>query len=180
MLAPKQRLLNLLLPALLAGGAIVAVASLAGIAAPPRAATLVGSFDSIDNLAAWDENGQAARLQAGSLPAPPFTIEAQARPVGSEAEWGLWIDTGAALADFIIDHEGYFFTEAGDWQPFIHLRAGLNRLYLHVNENRQATLRLNGEIAWQGELIFTDHAAWGILLRQGMTLEAFEVSLRAG
>jgi len=87
------------------------------------------------------------------LPAPPFTLEVTAQLAASSdpaASWGLQFDSST----FGIILNGYRFMAVlpGDLTPFIHVRGTgeANKLTVDVDNQNQATLRVNDEIAWHG------------------------------
>ncbi|MFO7322726.1 MAG: hypothetical protein DIU68_013425 [Chloroflexota bacterium] len=165
--------------ALLAGSLILIAVSIAGVANPPQAATVMLSIRELAGLSRLDERAGIARYGAGPLPSPPYTIEAQMLPAGPAPVWGLWLGAAAAPVYILLDNESYFSIGLNDWRPFLHLRSGLNRVYLHVDRSGNATLRLNGEIAWQGQLIGSAPAEWGVALGAETYPTDFHLVLRA-
>ncbi len=133
------------------GGAALAAALAFGLADPPRAAIL-----SLDTTAPASSN---------PLPAPPYTLEVTATSGGpADSAWGIWLgaDEDSAL-NFLIDRQGYLSVEHGserDWKQFIHLKPQTNVLYLNVDASGATTFRINGEIAWRGEI--PSAANWGL------------------
>lgn len=131
-----------------------------GAADPPRAARLVSEV--------WA--GSIAAVPTIVLDGPPTTIEAVvvfATPVTAEAQWGLTLTrVGRDVMCVSVDSQGFFTLTPylSDTTFFIHLKRGEqpNEIYLHLEADGMATLRLNREIAWQGRI---DGPLTGIVAR---------------
>lgn len=124
------------------GGLILIVLLALGLADPPRAGSLRWRVASPDEM------------PDSSLP-PAFTLELQARSAGpAESAWGIRLDGAAEPLTILIDNEGYLSVSPDDlphWAEFPHIHPpDDNLLYIHIDHNGAATLRINHEIAWQG------------------------------
>lgn len=130
----------------LSGGALLALALAAGAADPPLAGprTLV-----------------TARFERGEyeLPAPPYTLEVEgifpaAAPLEAHLRLDFFNPGEPPQHSLIVYSDGYFalLPYVPDPVSFIHVRRERNRVYLYVEPDGAATLRLNQEIAWQGKL----------------------------
>jgi hypothetical protein len=124
--------------ALVVGGFILTALLALGMADPPR----IGSLQ-------W----QADSPPEGPMPLPTaFTLELTARNDGpADSAWGIQFEQSLTI---LIDNQGYVSVSADGvlhWAEFPHIRPNAsNQLYLHVEANGAATLRINHEIAWVG------------------------------
>ncbi len=167
---PRQwRQAVLLLLLVITGGGALAIMLALGLADPPRAGPLVWETTSMD--VGWplvkDLGGsprlwlKRARAETRSL---PFTIEIEANVLntGSSA-WGLWIETRRDDALFLVGYGDYISVGSSlDWRNFIHVQPEINHLYLNVEPDGMTTFRVNGEVAWHGQLDFPDTPSWGL------------------
>jgi hypothetical protein len=137
-----------------------------GYANPIRGGDLILELEQPVLASAHISNGMEFS-EVDALPPPPFTIEVSAA-FTTNAEWGIWLGSGASLPQwrFLIDRDGYIATGAStdsEWQQFIHAQPDTNLLYLHVSHENVATFRVNEEIAWIGLLIIEQGAEWGLV-----------------
>ncbi|MBI5669276.1 MAG: hypothetical protein HZC41_14830 [Chloroflexi bacterium] len=158
-----------LLALVIVSGAALAVALALGLADPPRAGSLAWETTSMDVSWPLDKDlGGNPRLWVLRAPveahAPPFTIEIEATVLNLESSaWGLWVETRHAEYLFLVGYEDYVSTGTMlDWRNFIHIRPDTNQLYLHIEQNGMTTFRVNGEIAWRGQLDLPDTPLWGL------------------
>lgn len=175
----KWRIAMTLLALVVGGGLLLTILLALGLADPPRAGALLWQGVPDDS---WMPEAMAPATFADAaiqrapvdVPAPPFTLEMAARNTGSaDSAWGIWLRVSPALAggaDEVltvwIRREGYLSVGSvpqPDWAGFIHIRPDDNRLYLYVEADGGATLRINGESAWRGALI--PAGAWGVITR---------------
>ncbi len=160
------------------------VALALGAADPPRAGARQWHTDS---TAAWPllrQHGDTLLYDApAQLPTLPFTLELSVLNSGApDSAWGIWLQTESRQLAILVSSEGYFSVSEDDrprWQQFIHLRPGAaNRLYLHhAAPDEPAVLRLNDEIAWQGDLGLSPSGRWGLLTFRQPQLSEQAVSL---
>ena len=130
--------------------AVIVLAS--GAADPPRAGPLAREKGPIPEI--YIPARSAFTLDNSvQLPAPPFTLEVTAQLAANSdpaTSWGLQFDSPT----FGIILNGYRFMAVlpGDLTPFIHVRGigEANKLTVDVDNQNQATLRVNDEIAWRG------------------------------
>lgn len=144
------RLLWAALAAVVIGGSAIAAVLAFGAADPPRAGPLYTEFTS---------SGPQKITVGGKirLPPPPYTLEITAElPPNSDglAWWG--VNFGGGKLAISLSADAYFTMPPviPDWQSFFHIQppGKTNRLYLNVHSSGRATLRFNGEIAWEGTL----------------------------
>lgn len=141
------------------GGFTLSILLALGLADPPRAGTLQWRVESpVD----WTETQTQSEDWTFS-PAPvqlptAFTLELTATNHGaSNSAWGIQVFDAKATQTILIDNQGYFSVSSNAeqpyWRAFIHIRpAAANKLYLHVEPDQQATLRINDEVAWEGRI----------------------------
>jgi hypothetical protein len=167
---PPRRLFSLArltLLLLILGGALLALILAAGAADPPLAGPpryTAGPFPAV-------EVGPDTILdQHYPLPDPPYTLQVSALfSAGSDplAWWSLTFDSGAAIK---ITSDAYFSLPPllPDSISFFHIRpvGQTNEIYLNVEPSGAATLRIDREIAWQGN--FPSSHAWGIRAGSGV------------
>lgn len=155
---------------LLSIGAAAALLLAAGAANPPYAGPLRWHAASPAGWASLPASAGPARLEAPAAPPGlPFTLEISARAASSSGFWGVWLDTPGAVWQALVSADGYLSvgTDAGpQWFEFMHLLpAAPNRLYLHVDGDGGAVLRVNDEIAWTGALAAP--LRWGVVSAGG-------------
>ena len=136
------------------GGLLLVLVLAAGVADPPRAGPL-----------AWQAG--PLTLESGGapykilLPSRPFTLEITATLQGDPtADWGVDLSARYGIA-----LNGYRFLRIphpdSDFQPFIHVRDGRNKITLYVPANEPVTMRVNDEIAWKGPVpVLASVPAW--------------------
>lgn len=155
----------IVLAVLIIGGGILIVLLASGMADPPRAGLLQWSIATADDWPLIQESADFRLYHAPTaLPNLPFTLELTANNEGElDSGWGLWIGSWSIL----ISREGYFSISGDEkphWAEFIHIRqSGDNKLYLDIQQNGTATLRINDEIAWTGDISISEDAAWGVV-----------------
>lgn len=149
---------------LLLGGAALAVALSAGLADPPTAGKLLMPIPTMQLTIPPNQQSQQPLALPASL-FPPYTIILTAQfdtPRDPDAQWGIQLCTTEVQADcdkagilLLLTSDGFFnlYPFAPDTTRFIHLNGGdhPNEIYLNVEANGHATLRLNHEIAWEGQ-----------------------------
>lgn len=155
----------------------------AGAANPPYAGPEHWNVNTIN-----DWNVETARSDwrywraPRELPAVPWTLELSANHLGHPGSaWGFWLAQRNQRWSFLVNNEGYLFFGSSDeprWAEFIHVRrGGMNRLYLDVNDDGSATLRINDEIAWVGKLD-VGHI-WGVVEFREPQLSSWSLRLFA-
>lgn len=160
-------------------GAALAFILAAGAADPPRAGPLSFGFGPLPPVEAAP--GAVIRLPRRlALPTPPYTLEVEARlEAGSDplGWWGVAFDNGAQIT---VMADAYFALPPliPESQPFFHIRppGEANRLYVHVLPDGAATLRLNSEIAWEGNF---PPARSAVIRAGGMTESVRLIVIRA-
>ena len=162
----KWRLALLMLMFTVIGGAGVVILLALGLADPPRAGSLVWRSDSDQDWQPYREIDEAALYNAPiRLPEAPFTLELQASNQGaSDSAWGIWIRTTDGIRIIVVSREGYLSISSDErphWAGFIHIGSETNKLYLNVESDHYATLRINDEIGWTGRLVTTNE--WGVV-----------------
>ncbi len=135
-------------------GVIVLVVLAGGAADPPRAGSLVWSAGPLPGTPLPTHYTIPAALSL------PYTLEIEAQFSTDSDANALWEivfeNSGNSAPQFAIvlrDHRFFAIPPLQpDSIPFIHIRpAGEpNKLALDVEADRQATLRINDEIAWRG------------------------------
>lgn len=104
-----------------------------------------------------------AFFTAAPLDSRPVLVEAQAAPDGA---WGLWVGPDAASAQvLLVEPQGYISAQLPeDWQPFIHVHSGSNRISAQVT---------TGGIVWRvnDEIVVTT-ATSGPPLRVGVIIQS--------
>ncbi|MBK8026261.1 MAG: hypothetical protein IPK19_33945 [Chloroflexi bacterium] len=148
---------------------ILAFALVAGAANPPVAPRQIYNADSLPQFSAPDREGLRWVALTTTGIKPPFTLQTEATFSEAGRFWGFWLEGTdyAKPLKFVIHPEGsYSLSNAAlpDWHPFIHIRSERNRLYLHVELDGSATLRLNEELVtrfgagtsetWQAGIVF--------------------------
>jgi hypothetical protein len=92
------------------------------------------------------------------LQTAPYAFEIAASNTGEfESAWGVQIGEFTAL----ITSDGYLSTTQDgtrDWRQFRHIRSGRSALCMVIAADQQATLYINREVAWRGQL--ADVNAW--------------------
>jgi hypothetical protein len=161
----RWRIILIGLAALVIGGVILMLLLAGGLADPPRVGSLRWQVDAPGNWPITAINAEI-RYQQAPVPLPDsFTLELSAQNSGlDDSAWGIWLDQAHQSFIILVDNQGYYAITADqpDWAQFRHIRRdAINSLYLHVQSDGTATLRINNEIAWEGPL---DAAAWGIAL----------------
>ncbi len=167
---PRHWRLSLaLLLLVIVGGIVLAVALALGLADPPRAGALVWETTSMD--VGWPlvkDLGGSPRLwlkrTRAETRSPPFTIEIEADVSNTDSSaWGLWVETQRDDVLFLVGYGDYISTGSSlDWRNFIHVQPRINHLYLNIEPDGMTTFRVNGEIAWRGQLDFPDTPSWGL------------------
>jgi hypothetical protein len=155
------------------GVLVLALVLASGAADPPIAGSLVLEVNDTSGWAEISNTAEIRLLQSPeALSSLPFTLQLSARNGGApDSAWGIWLETETGRQIVLIDNQGYHSvsdTPRPHWIEFIHLRTGRNTLYLNVDQNGAATLRLNREVAWTGKL--SPRNAWGIATYRGPTL----------
>jgi hypothetical protein len=86
------------------------------------------------------------------LQTAPYAFEVAASNSGDfESAWGVQIGGWTAL----ISSDGYVSTTddgTRDWRQFPHIRSGRNALCMVIAADASATLYINREVAWRGQL----------------------------
>jgi hypothetical protein len=151
-----------------------------GVADPPRAGELTWQTNSINNWTPLQTNSVSQRYVAPTpLPHAPFTLEITASNNGAYfSGWGLWLRTTGGIQTFLVSREGYMSISSDDnshWAQFIHIQTITNKIYLHIEGNQAATLRINDEIAWRGTIV--PLVEWGLSLHGSaiITWQAIEL-----
>lgn len=173
--AQKWRLVVAALLAVLLAIVLVAALVLAGIGDPLRGWQPTHTPQLI---AASSVELQATHvLRFDTLPAPPFMLEISAQPANG-APWGIWLQAAPDQPSiFLINPAQRSLTAltADDWQPFIHITPESNTLLVHILTDGKLEWRMNGEIAWSGQLSKPITTA-GLILPT--SVQAFEVEVR--
>jgi hypothetical protein len=147
------RVARLLLFGLVLGGGITALLLANGAADPPRAGSLWAAKNT-SGLSSIQVSGEQA-ITRFELPERPFTLEISALFADQSdplASWAVVFDNAVRIEIYV---DAYF--SVAPFLPnsvsFFHIKpAGkANELYLNVSVNGEATLRINREIAWQGQ-----------------------------
>ena len=123
------------------GGLILTALLALGLADPPRIGFLQWQADSPPQ-------------EPMPLPAA-YTLELTARNDGrADSAWGIRLTDREKSLTILIDNQGYLSVSSDDrlhWSEFPHIRpSASNQLYLNVELDGVATLRINHEIAWEG------------------------------
>lgn len=157
-------------------GSLLALLLSAGLADPPYAGPVQWSANSYTDwdVSAVNENLEVFRAPV-TLPYDDFTLEITARNNGGPASaWGVTLSPLVIL----IDNQGYFSVTrraSPDWVEFIHIQPQQsNTLTLHI-ERAQATLRINHEIAWSGDV--ATNSTWGIITFRQPQLAGEQIAL---
>jgi hypothetical protein len=145
-------------------GAVLLLA--AGAADPPHAGPLRWQAASPEG---WDEDAAApglSFLEAPFVPPDlPFTVEIGAYAGASGAIWGIWLGAADTVWHALIHTDGSLSLSSDDrphWFEFMHiLPTAPNRLYLHLDSDGSAALRINDELAWTGMLPAPER--WGVV-----------------
>ena len=160
------------------------VALALGAADPPRAGARQWQTGSTSAWPLLRQHGDSLLYDAPvQRPTLPFTLELSAVNTGApDSAWGIWLQTEAGQVKILVSNEGYFSVSDDEqplWQQFIHLRPGTaNKLYLHyAAPDAPAVLRLNDEIAWQGDLAPAPSGRWGLLTFRQPQLSEQAISL---
>jgi hypothetical protein len=161
----KWRLALLMLIFTLIGGAVLVTLLALGLGDPPSAGELAWQTKTDQDWQRHRDFGETVLTIAPvRLPEAPFTLELQASNHGvSDSAWGMWIETTAGIWTMLVSNEGYMSVsndEQPHWAGFIHIRSETNKVYLHVEGDHMATVRINDEIAWRGRL--ATESEWGI------------------
>lgn len=154
----RLRLVTILLIVTVAGISVLALLLAAGWADPPVAPKRVFSADSTETLPLADLPGlaQSEGYSFASLPlealTAPITLQAGAAFASERSIWGFWwVSSSGATPTQLLIHPtgGYSLSDASasDWSPFLHIHPSDNRLYLHVEANGRAEVRINNELA---------------------------------
>jgi hypothetical protein len=155
---------------------LVAILSLSGVADPKAGWVLLAPPELVSST--LDEANDLQIMRINTLPAPPLLIEVSTPPDELTA-WGVWLqpDTEPSIT-FMIDPQQRSKSTAAtdDWQPFIHIAANSNILLLRVDADGAITWRINGEIAWSGQLLKPLNAA-GIRIPASASPSDFNVQL---
>jgi hypothetical protein len=159
-----RRALSSLIVTLIAGAALLTALAL-GLADPPRAGRRIWQAKSAAAWPRYPSLGETARhLSPMPLPRPPFTLEIsasnQAEPTSA---WGIWLESGDGILEMLVSGEGYLSISTDEnphWAEFIHIHPVTNELYLHVESDKNATFRINDEIARTGILVAGTQ--WGV------------------
>jgi hypothetical protein len=183
-LQQKWRLALWVLGSVIIGGIILVIVLALGAANPPRAGAILWETDSASNWPLFERKETVNLFRAPTpLPTPPFTLELSARNSGDAASaWGIWIGNSDTVHMIVVSREGYMSVsddEALHWAEFMHIRSDLNKIYLDVTTDLNATLRINDEITWTGTLALTDNASWGIALYREPELSWQDIILYA-
>jgi hypothetical protein len=99
----------------------------------------------------------------GTLPTV-FTLELNVQNSGAaDSAWGIALTSDLPTL-VLIDNQGYFSLESGyipHWREFSPIRPGQNNsLSLSIADSREATVRINEEIAWTGHI--AAGATWAV------------------
>jgi hypothetical protein len=158
---------RLFFAAVIVGGGIMILALAAGAADPPRAGPLKWQHEPIAPLVIPPNH--TTIIATLDLPAAPYTLEVTAQFSALSdpgAKWGIVFPQ--SNSGIFIDSQGFFSVPPSvpDSMPFMHIRpvGHPNKIALNVEQNGQATLRINDEIAWRGEIPPESSAelrAWG-------------------
>jgi hypothetical protein len=166
---PSQWRITLLLTSLIIiGGSLLVVLLALGVADPPRAGKLLWQTESTNGWELRPQSDDLSLLTAPILLAgPPFTLELSAENSGAHASaWGIWLSTADGVWSLLINNEGYLsvgVNEKPHWAEFLHIRRNSdNKLYLNVESDGLAAIRINDEIAWEGMVNVRE--TWGIVL----------------
>lgn len=161
----RWRLTLAALAAVFSGGCILTALLALGLADPPRTGTLQWQADTPPQAPV-------------NLPAA-YTLELTARNDGPpESAWGIRLARVEETLAILIDNQGYLSISSDDklhWAEFPHIRPfDKNQLYLHVEPDSTATLRINHEIAWEGAV---KASAWETVEHQQSALDWQTIAL---
>jgi hypothetical protein len=146
---------------LLLGGIVLAVALSAGLADPRTAGKLIATIPPAQ--IAIPPNQQIRQPIALPTPLfPPYTLILTAQfdtAPDPDAQWGIQLcdqpNCGESSILLLLTTDGFFnlYPFAPDTNHFIHLHSGAqpNAIYINVESSGHATIRLNHEIAWEGQ-----------------------------
>jgi hypothetical protein len=164
------------LAALMLAGLVVLLALALGAGDPPQAGPLRWQADTPQTWELEAEPGDITRYVAPNpVSALPLTLEVTAASTGSrESAWGIWLDTDPIPLELLISRAGYALVsldQQPDWRGFPHIRPlQFNRLYVHLADDR-ATLRINDEIIWHGQITLPPAVTWGLITWRQPTME---------
>lgn len=136
--------LRMLFCALLMSGILLAILLAAGIGNPTLAGNLQYTTDKPESILV-STNSYTIVIAAKLPPDAPYS-----------ATWGiaLYAVQQQLVLRIEVTADRYFryLPDGADLRAFPHLKADYDELYLHVESDGRATLRLNREIAWRGKL----------------------------
>ncbi|MBX3080807.1 MAG: hypothetical protein KF716_04175 [Anaerolineae bacterium] len=177
----------------LIGGISLAASLAAGLADPPVAGSLLMTIPSAQLVI--PPNQQIRHPIALIKPLyPPYTVILTAQvdsPNDPDMQWGIQLcDTlaqlncGEAGVLLLLTLDGYFnlYPFAPDTNRFIHLHADLqaNEIYINVEGSGHAVLRLNHEIAWEGQFPTTPYPTLINLVAKGGKSQVSNLHLLSG
>lgn len=180
--ARQWRVAVLLTLAIVFGGAGLAILLALGLADPPRAGSLRWQASELSGWLSQTAGDLILYTAPLSITQMPVTLEISAENQGSSTSaWGIWLQGEGRRWFTLVSNEGYLSvsgTARPAWAEFLHIRRGeLNTLYLHVEADGTATLRINAEIAWSGRLTLSDEGVWGIAASLQAVLDVLQAAV---
>jgi hypothetical protein len=174
---------------LLLGGIGLAIALSAGLADPPTAGNLIATIPPAQITI--PPNQPIQHSIARPLPVfPPYTLILIAQlDNGSDpdAQWGIQLCNRPNCDnafELLLTTDGFFNLHpfASDTSRFIHLHPAdqPNEIYLNVESSGHATLRLNHEIAWEGQFPTSPNPTTIVLVGKGGKAQSSVVQLLGG
>jgi hypothetical protein len=187
------RAVRLMLSMLIVGGVALAVALVAGIADPPTAGNLMMDISTAEiNIPPNQQIQHRIALERDLY--PPYTLVVKAQFVDvsdADAQWGIQVcdkvghlDCGESGVLVLLTNDAYFnvYPFAPDTSRFVHLRMGgeSNEIYLNLDGSGHAIIRLNREIAWEGQFPTTAYPTLINVVGKGGKSQSSNIRLLGG